>query len=154
MPRIHDVSDGLSRRLWLIPFNASFSKSDAGYDPFIIDKLKTPEAMERFLVLAVMALRRIISQKGLTEPAAVMAEKTRYEMRNNPIKLFLEEHEVIDRPSREMHLAYSVWCRENGYQPMSIFEFSSEVGRQLHLETKRVRICGRQVSVFKQKCES
>jgi len=149
MPRIHDVSDGLSRRLWLIPFNATFSKGDDGYDPFIIDRLKKTEAMERFLVLAVVALKRIIGQKGLTLPGAVSLEKDKYEMRNNPIKLFLLEHEVANRSSREMHLAYNVWCRENGYQPLSIYEFSSEICRQTGLETKRIRVDGKQMAVFK-----
>jgi len=151
MPRIRDVSDGLARRLWLIPFNAKFSKDDPDYDPFIIDKLRDPAAMERFLFLSVMALKRVIRNKGLTEPGAVLQEKSRYEKRNNPIKLFLEDHEVLDRSSREMHQVYNVWCRENGYQAMSIYEFSSEICRQLGYETKRIRIDGKQMAVFKAK---
>jgi putative DNA primase/helicase len=105
--------------------------------------------MERLLFLAVMALMRVIKNKGLTEPGAVLLEKSKYEKRNNPIKLFLEDHDVIDRSSREMHQVYNVWCRENGYQAMSIYEFSSEICRQTGLETKRIRVDGKQMAVFK-----
>jgi len=154
MPRIRDISDGLARRLWLIPFNASFSKDDPDFDPFIIDKLRSEKAMERFLVLAVNALKRVVAQKGLTEPTAVKLEKTKYEKRNNPIKLFLDDHSVLDRTSREMHQVYNVWCHENGYQALSIYEFSSEVCRQLGYETKRIRVDGKQFSFFREKCAS
>lgn len=148
MPRIHDISDGLSRRLWMIPFNARFDKNDPNYDPFIIDKLRTSQAMERFLFLAVMALRRIVERKGLIEPNSVVTEKRQFEKHNNPIKLFLDDHEVVRRTTREMHQIYNVWCRENGYQPMSIYEFTSEVCRQLDLGTKRERIDGHNFTVF------
>ncbi|WP_242865019.1 phage/plasmid primase, P4 family, partial [Clostridium botulinum] len=60
LPRINDLSGGLKRRLIFIPFNATFSKKDKDYDPFILDKLTSHEAMEYLLKLALEGLNRVL----------------------------------------------------------------------------------------------
>ncbi len=63
MPRINDYTDGLGRRLQIVPFKAKFSVDDDDYDPFITDKLLSDESMHYVLNLALNALKRLLNNK-------------------------------------------------------------------------------------------
>ncbi|SGT00137.1 putative DNA primase-phage associated [Staphylococcus aureus] len=53
VPRIDDKTDGLNRRLMIVPFKARFTNTDIDYDPFIIDKLLSQESLQYCLVMAI-----------------------------------------------------------------------------------------------------
>ena len=55
MPRINDFTDGLGRRLQIVPFKAKFTPEGEDYDPFITDKLLSDESMQYILILALKA---------------------------------------------------------------------------------------------------
>lgn len=147
MPRINDTSDGLMRRLVIVPFNAKFSKDDPDFDPFIKDKLLTNEAMEYLLNIALEGLKRVLKNNGFTEVDSVAAEIKEYEKRNNPVVAFLDENEIEGEPTKEIHLRYSTWCYENGLKPLSRIQFSREVCKQGY-KTEQRRISGKRMSVF------
>ncbi|GMG96832.1 phage/plasmid primase, P4 family [Tepidimicrobium xylanilyticum] len=126
MPRINDTSDGLMRRLVIVPFNAKFSKHDPDFDPFIKDKLLTNEAMEYLLNIALKGLKRVIKNNGFTEVESVTKEIKEYEKRNNPVVAFLDENDIENIPTDEVYLSYSSWCYENGLKPISKRKFSNE----------------------------
>lgn len=130
MPRINDTSEGLMRRLVIVPFNAKFSTKDSDFDPFIKDKLITNEAMEYLLNIAIEGLKRVLKNNRFTEVSSVEAEIKEYEKRNNPVVLFLEEININEQSTKEIHLAYSTWCYENGLRPLSRIQFSREVCKQ------------------------
>lgn len=130
MPRINDTSDGLMRRLVIVPFNAKFSKNDPDFDPFIKDKLLTNEAMEYLLNIALEGLKRVIKNNGFTEVDSVTAEVKEYEKRNNPVVAFLEENEIDGETVEETYLKYSTWCIENGLRALSKNMFGREVKKQ------------------------
>lgn len=130
IPRINDKSDGLKRRLLLIPFNAKFSKRDNDYDPFIKDKLLTNSAMEYLLKLGLEGLQRIIYNNEFTEVESVKAALEEYEAINNPVVAFIEDvgiDDIENEPTKDVHLKYSSWCIENGYKPLSSIQFSKEI---------------------------
>ena len=130
IPRINDKSNGLKRRLLLIPFNATFSKHDPDYDPFIKDKLLTNEAMEYLLKLALDGLQRIIYNNEFTEVECVQAALEEYEAINNPVLAFIDDvgiDDIANEPTKDIHLKYSTWCIENGYKPLSNIQFSKEI---------------------------
>lgn len=147
LPRINDTSDGLMRRLVIVPFNATFSKHDSDYDPFIKDKLLTDEAMEYLLNISLGGLKRVLKNNGFTEVESVAAEIKEYEKRNNPVVAFLEEFNVDEVPTQESHLGYSAWCYENGLKPLSRIQFSREVCKQGY-KTEQKRINGKRTSAF------
>lgn len=152
LPRINDTSDGLMRRLIIVPFKATFSKSDPDYDVFIKDKLLTNAAMEYLLKLAVDGLKRVL-QNGFTEPEVVARETTEYEAINNPVVAFVQEvglDSILNQPTKEVHLRYSTWCIESRLKPLSVGQFSIEMCRKFNLNTNgRPRIDGMQVRIFK-----
>lgn len=130
IPRINDKSNGLKRRLLIIPFNAKFSKADPDYDPFIKDKLLTNEGMEYLLKLALEGLQRIIYNNEFTEVECVQAALEEYEAINNPVVAFIDDvgiEGIENEPTKDTHLKYSTWCIENGYRPLSNIQFSKEI---------------------------
>lgn len=147
VPRINDTSDGLMRRLVIVPFNAKFSKHDSDYDPFIKDKLLTDEAMEYLLNIALEGLKRVLKNRGFTEVESVTEEIKEYEKRNNPVVAFLDENEIEGESTKEVHLRYSAWCYENGLKPLSRIQFSREVCKQGY-KTKQERIDNKRIQIF------
>ena len=147
MPRINDLSYGLKRRLIFIPFNAKFSKKDADYDPFIIDKLMTDEALEYLLQLALKGLERVLYNREFTSSEAVEETWKEYEKRNNPIVQFMEEAKIENESTKDVYLQYQTYCNENGLKYLSRIAFSREICRNGYI-TKQVRVNRKKISMF------
>lgn len=86
-----DKTGAVLRRLVIIPFNATFSKDDPDYDPFIKYKLIQQESVEYFIRLGVEGLKRIIINDGFTKSDKVQNQLTEYEEENNPILAFIND---------------------------------------------------------------
>lgn len=148
LPRINDTTDGLMRRLIIIPFNAKFSSRDADFDPFIKDKLVTDQAMKYFLRIALNGLKRVLGQKKFTLPEIVNHEMKAYERINNPVLAFLDEDPKVEHElTRDVYLKYSTWCHENGLRALSQIQFSRELCKHGY-ETKLKKVDNRPVRVF------
>ena len=89
--------------------------------------------------------------KAFTTSEKVEKELEDYELQNNPILLFLQEHEKIDlvnRECKEVHRQYKCFCGENGFQEMTLANFSKALNKHLGLTVKRTRINGKQVGLY------
>ena len=141
VPRVNDRSNGLSRRLILVPFNARFSSNDPDYDPFIKDKLAEDEALEYLLLLGISGLRRVLIDNSMsfTEVEAVQNELKEYEQINNPILLFLEDHKIENEPVQYVYNKYSIWCNNGGMKPLNRNSFVREL-KDLGYPTKQMRV--------------
>ena len=149
LPRINDLSGGLKRRLIFIPFNATFSKKDKDYDPFILDKLTSQESMEYLLKLALEGLNRVLENHNFTYAAVCDDVWEEYEAINNPVVAFLEDNDIENEPVKEVYLRYSSWCSENGLKAVSKPVFGREVGKQGYNSDTVIRVNGKQKRVYK-----
>lgn len=147
IPRINDLSDGLKRRIIFIPFNAKFSKKDPDYDPFIIDKLLSNEALEYLLKLALEGLDRILYNRSFTSVQAVEDTWDDYEKRNNPIIGFLEEGKIENELTKDVYLQYQTYCVDNGLKHLSYIAFSREICKHGY-KTKQIRLEGKKPYIF------
>lgn len=147
MPRINDLSDGLKRRIILIPFNARFSKSDANFDPFIIDKLMKSEALEYLLNLALAGLERILYNRAFTIPESVSNAWTEYEKTNNPVLGFIEDAKIENELTSDVYLQYQTYCADSGLKHLSKAVFTRELSK-LGYKTKQIRINGKRPYIF------
>lgn len=148
MPRINDLSDGLKRRLVIVPFNAKFSERDADFDPFISDKLKSDSAMRYLLRIGIEGLKRVLEANIFTKPDVVKQALAVYESINNPVLSFIEEGNKIENElSRDVYLRYNTWCHENGLRPLSHIVFSREACKH-GFKTKAKKIEGKTYQVF------
>lgn len=151
IPRMRDKTGAVLRRMVIIPFNATFSKSDPDYDPYIAWKLKDQEVMEYLVKVGVEGLKQILVNRSFTQSRKVEAELKEYTEYNNPILLFLAEteaEEIINQETRLVHSNYEIFCHDNGFQCMGLANFSKEITRQLNCLVKDKRINGRKARVF------
>lgn len=152
LPRIRSGgSSAILRRLVIIPFNAHFSKEDEGYDPYITYKLKDEEVMKYIIQLGLDGLDRVIHKNDFTTSDKVQKELEDYEVSNNPIMLFLQEHdaeEFENEPTKDIHARYRVFCIENGFAEMTLQNFSKELKKRCNLDVKRIRKDGKRIGIY------
>ena len=151
IPRMKDRTGAVLRRMVIIPFNATFSKNDPDYDPYIAWKLKDPEVMEYLCKVGIDGLKQILINHSFTQSKKVDDELKEYTEYNNPILLFLaetEKEEIINKETRLIHSMYEIFCQENGFQSMGLANFSKEITRQLNCLVKDKRINGRKARIF------
>lgn len=153
IPRIKDKTGAVLDRLVIVPFKANFSKTDDDYDPYIKYKLRSPEAMEYLIQLALDGLKRVLNNNGFTMCQAVQEELEEYSEQNNPIIGFFKELDldidILNQPTKDIYLRYKLYCNDNGFTPMSSGEFSKLVRKEYGLEIKVTTINGRSVRVFR-----
>lgn len=149
LPQVSDKTDGFTRRIVIVPFNATFSKFDTDYDPFIEDKLMADESLEYLVKLAVEGLKRVIYNRKFTKSDKGESEKTEYmKMNNNVIEYFEEEPRIENESVADVYLTYQVWCTKNGCMPVKKLNFSKEIKKVFNLESKVKSIQGKSVRVY------
>lgn len=149
MPRFNDTSDGFSRRLIMIPFNATFSSSDADYDPFIEEKLMSDEAMEYLLRIAIDGLMRLLKNKEFTTSDKAEEEKRQYLKINNPIDEWLDgEPKILNESAADVYIAYKIWCSDNGCTPLKQANVGRAIKKRFGYITTPVRIDNKSIRIY------
>lgn len=143
IPRMNDTTDGLSRRLVIIPLNAVFKKGLPNYDPYISEKLKKKENLEYVLYKSIQAIHEVLKRLDFTIPATVKARTNEYLIENNPVLNFIydvyEEESFEDIPCNEVYEAFNCWKIENGLKTdMSMTRFGTEM-KKIGYERKQVK---------------
>ena len=152
MPRMRDKTGAVLRRLVMIPFNATFSKDDTDYDPYIKYKLIQEDSLEYMIVLAVEGLKRVLENNEFTKSDKVTDALIEYEEENNPIIAFINDQSVdriLNQPTNEVYLRYTVFCAENQLQALSKIAFSKQINKRLNCITANQRLNGEIVRYFK-----
>ena len=150
IPRIKDNTQGLLSRLIIIPFKATFSKDDADYDPYIIDKLCSEQSMEYLIQLGLDGLYEVINKRCFTESEAVQKEKDEYERYNNPVKEWIDfdEPNIIGTSTDEVYEQYLRYCTDAGLNAMSKSGLSRYIKNKMGLTTTNIRRHGKQMRVY------
>lgn len=149
IPRIKDKSGAVITRLIIIPFNATFSKDDPDYDPYIKYKLRQNESMEYLIQLGIEGLKRVLDNQSFTTSQKVQKELEEYEENNNPILLFFkEEPKIENEPTNAVYKQYTEFCLANSFTPMSNIEFSKQVKKRFSFEITNKTIKGKKYRIF------
>ena len=152
IPRMKDKTGAVLRRLVIIPFNATFSKDDPDYEPFIKYKLTQEEPIEYFIRLGVEGLKRVIINNGFTKSDKVQNQLDEYEEENNPILAFINDtgvDRIENEPTADVYKRYQVFCADNSMQPMSNIVFSKQINKRLDLEISVVKLNGQTRRIFR-----
>jgi len=144
LPRLGRGKDtgALVDRMIVIPFNASFSKKDPDFDPFIKYKLREEPVIEALIVKCISHLRDILANEAFTHCEIVESEIKEFEVSNNPIILFfddLEEEEYLYNPTDVVYKKYTGFCYTNNLQPVTNIEFSKQIRKRFGLEIQQRR---------------
>lgn len=153
IPRIGKGRDSAAilRRLIIVPFNATFKSTDPDYVPFIGDKLQNQEAIEYLIQLGLTALKRVLIERKFTESERVQKELEEYEESNNPILGFFKEidrEEIENEPTNQVYKRYTVYCAENGLQPLSQIGFSKQLTANFDFEIIDKKINGKKYRIL------
>lgn len=151
IPRIKDKSGAVIDRLIIVPFDASFSKQDADYDPYIKYKLRDDVVMEYLINIGIAGLKRILENQGFTVNKKVIDNIKEYEENNNPILLFFQEvteADVLGKPTKYVYQKYAEFCLSNSFQQLSNIEFSKQVKKFYDCEIKVQGVDGKSARVF------
>lgn len=139
-PSLGDSSEGMMRRLFPIPFEASFSKSDPDYDPRIWEKLTSSDAAEYLVRVGVEGLRRLIAQNGMTPNGRSDALAGEVRADNDSVLSWIED-EMFDCDSfAEAVIAwryedYKAWCESSGLRPFGRQKFTRKINERYGFES-------------------
>lgn len=157
IPRMKDKTGAVLDRLIIIPFNATFSKRDPDYDPHVKYKLRSEEAMEYLLQLALDGLVRVLDNNGFSESEKVQEELEKYHEKNNPVIGFMKENDididVINQPTKDVYKAYQVYCNDNNLTPLARNAFTENLKRNYNIESVPTRVNGKGVRLFR-RCDA
>lgn len=153
LPRLGKGRDfgAIKRRLQIIPFNAKFSKDSPDYIPYIIDKLTEQSAIEYLIVLAIEGLKRILQNKSFTTSKLGEEELATYESIVDPMKGFLEDHEVddfINESTKDVYRMYELYCMDNKLTAMGQRMFIKQLCKQLGLKSHQQRVGDKRIQVL------
>lgn len=148
LPQVSDKSEGFTRRITIVPFNAKFSKYDSDYDPFIESKLLEDSAIEYLLKIAIDGLKRVIINKAFTKSEKGEAEKSEYMRLNNNVLEWLDSEPKIENESvNDVYLQYQVWCNQNGTMPVKKMRLGKEITKNGYI-SKSKYIDGKTVRIY------
>lgn len=151
LPRVKDKTGAVLDRLIIIPFNATFDKSDPDYRPFIKSELQEDDSIEYLIKLGIDALKRVLERKEFTIGKEIEIQLDDYNEINNPIITFYEDW-PLDKVKREpidfIYSSYKEFCLVNNYTPISRIEFSRQVNKHYNLTIEKRRINGKIVKYF------
>lgn len=144
-------SSAVLDRLVIIPFDATFSKTDVDYDPFIKYKLREEPIMEALIAKAVPALREVLIEQEFRTCDKVAASLVEFEKSNNPILEFfadLDEQDYLHEPIKVVYQRYHTFCLANNLQAVSSIEFQKQMKAHFNLVIKVNEIDGKKVRVY------
>lgn len=131
-PSLGDSSDGVMRRLFPIPFEARFSRSDPDYDPRLLDKLRTEDAARYFIRVGVEGLRRAYDANGMTpnhKGERIVADVLND---NDSVLQWIAEFELDECDFDEKIIShcyqeYAGWCAETNMHPFAQGRFTRKI---------------------------
>ena len=128
LPRFSDRSQGIWRRLALMPFNRVTPLERQIPD---LGKHLFKEESSGILNWTLEGLRRLKAQGRFTDSAIGRKAESQYQMESNPARAFLMECFVEDEKGKiarsVLYKKYSEWCEENGFKRLNSAHFGREI---------------------------
>ena len=141
-PRFSDKSDGIWRRMLLVPWRIQIAPEDR------IPNMDKPWWWEQsgecpgILLWAIQGLHRLQQQGRFTRSEVCEEALGDYRTEMNPARSFLADHCISNSASKirtaKIYSLYSLWSRANGHHPLSERQFGKEVLR-FFLKSKKER---------------
>lgn len=139
LPEIHDNTDGLHRRLVIIPF---LNKFEGKAKDINLDEKLQSEA-DGIFMFALKGLKRLGEQKEFTYSEKVQELLNTYKKENNAIMIFADEINKDENgkiSKKDLYKAYKDFCFDNGIKEvLTQINFGKEL-RKIFLDIKEGKI--------------
>lgn len=141
LPQIKDPTDGVWRRMILVPFDAKFEGKNL--NPNLAEELQQPDELAGVLNWMLEGAESLISNGGFIKPARCDSALNKFRNESSSVRLFLIEQIDKDEsmetkiPCTWLHQQYQLWCKANGFKPFNNVHFGKMIWTQY--EIKRTR---------------
>ncbi len=142
LPRFKDKTQGVWRRMLLVPFDVTISEDQQNKN--LAEELKAElPGIFNWAYDGMLDLEK----NGFVIPTKSKRAIKQYRRDVNPAKTFLTDNykyqpDAEGIPRQNLYKQYTAWCRSNGYGKLNDAEFGKEV-RHAFPKTKKRRLGGR-----------
>jgi putative DNA primase/helicase len=150
IPKMRDKTGAVIRRLVIIPCDATFTKDDPDYRPFIKYELLEEECLEYFIKIGIEGLKRVLSNNQFTESSKCIEQLKDYEIENDNFLQFISDITVDDvenKTSQEVYLRYTS-SLTGSQSPVTKYAFSKRICKVFGLKTTQKKIDGKVYRIF------
>ena len=121
MPKFRDGTRAALRRIVPIQFKATFSKTDADYDPYIIYKLNTESGASTMINLGIKGLKHVLERNDFTHYDGMKEQLKAIDEANNPISVWVKNNKdkIANNSTQGLYKSYTIWCAECNINPLS-----------------------------------
>ena len=146
LPHISDKSYGMERRLLIIPMDARFTANDDDFDPFIEDKIKTPEALSYLLNLGLKGIKDVFKRNAFTVPFRVKRELYRYKVSNSYTLTWIRDQKITlsyltDKKVNQLYADFTAYMFKINVKPEkrpNLKTFQNELRDEFNLIVKDI----------------
>lgn len=144
-PVFKDKSDGIGRRLVIIPFDNKVKERIYNLD----ELLSTDTAKSYILNLALKGVKRIYDNKlEISESDTIIQATKQYYLDNDSVLAYLNEYQAINNnPIASVYEAYADFCDDGNLKAVSRVKFSKRL-ITLGYEIKVVKMLGKSTRVI------
>lgn len=149
LPAFSDKTDGVWRRILLMPFERNFTEDQQNKN--LAEELK--EELPGIFNWAFDGMLDL-EENGFVEPDKCKAAIEQYRKEVNPAKVFLQENYRVNPEAEGMscgsvYSLYSKWCKVKGGKPLGDANFGKEIRRVFPgVKKGRPRINGKKTTVY------
>jgi P4 family phage/plasmid primase-like protien len=135
IPRFNDKSDGIWRRLILLPFVVQIPKGEAVKGMDKREWWRERGELPGIFNWALAGLADLKKEGQVSIPQSCQAAADEIRLKCNPARLFLKENYQPGSGhvfKQSIYQRYSEWCKERNYKPLADRGFGKEVKREFH----------------------
>lgn len=144
-PVFKDKSDGIGRRLLIIPFDNKVKQRTYNLD----EMLSTDNAKSYLLNLGLKGIKRILDNKlELSESDTIAGATKQYYLDNDSVMAYLNEYpSIVNNPMSTVYEAYEEFCEDANLKAISRTKFSRRL-KALGYDVKVTTLMGKRVRVI------
>lgn len=150
MPKMRDKTGAVMRRLVMIPCDATFTKDDPDYRPFIKYELIEEPNIEYFIKIGIDGLKRVLENNSFTESKKCVERLKDYELENDNFLQFIDgmtADDFEDKVTSDVFLRYTS-SLTGSQQSVNKYSFSKRLCKKFGLKTIQTKIKGKVYSKF------
>jgi len=143
-PTFKDKSDGIGRRLLIVPFENKVKNRRHDID----ELLSTEQAKSYLLNIGLEAIGRIIKNKWeLSISKTIEVATKEYHKNNDSVLGYVTEYSetLVGNPLSQVYDAYDKWCEDSNLRPIGAGKFSRRL-ETLGYHVKRKKMVGKMVN--------
>ena len=151
LPKTKDDSYAFYRRWILINFPNTFEGKEC--EPYILDKLTTPQEMSGLFNWAIKGLERLLKQNKFTYEKTVEDIRNQYKTLSDPVFAFCQKFLTSETSGylikKDVYKRYNEWSNENDLPVTPKNMFTQDLEKHLpNMQSGRSRINGRLTQVY------